>query len=98
VPLLAVCASYTTISNLNLTSHGTSPQQVEIGLAVFELFGNQGAQHNMFDKISVDLDRNQGGSTGISSFSTTSPEDLQEQTLLIPIVILVLKIVTMDLV
>ncbi|MEO8150914.1 MAG: T9SS type A sorting domain-containing protein, partial [Bacteroidia bacterium] len=76
VPLLAVCASYTTISNLNLTSHGTSPQQVEIGLAVFELFGNQGAQHNMFDKISVDLDRNQGGSYGISSFSTTSPGGL----------------------
>ncbi|MBK9733291.1 MAG: hypothetical protein IPO83_18725 [Chitinophagaceae bacterium] len=73
VPLLGVCASYTTISNLNLITHGTSPQQVEIGLAVFELFGTQGAQHNMFDKISVDLDRNQGGSYGISSFSTTSP-------------------------
>jgi hypothetical protein len=46
---------------------------VEIGLAVFELLGSQGAQHNMFDKISIDLDRNQGSSYGIASFSTTSP-------------------------
>jgi hypothetical protein len=73
VPLMGVCASYTTISNVNLITHGTTPHQVEIGLAVFELLGSQGAQHNMFDKISVDLDRNQGGSYGIASFSTTSP-------------------------
>ncbi|HKR05839.1 MAG TPA: T9SS type A sorting domain-containing protein [Bacteroidia bacterium] len=71
-PLLGVCASYTTISNLNLITHG-APQTVEIGLAQFELFGNQGAQHNFFDKISVDLDRTKGDVTGIASFSTTSP-------------------------
>ncbi|HUM47817.1 MAG TPA: hypothetical protein PLD84_12880, partial [Chitinophagales bacterium] len=76
VPLLAVCASYTTISNVNLKTHGTTPQQVEIGLAVFELLASQGAQHNMFDKISIDLDRNHGGSYGIASFSTTSPGGL----------------------
>ena len=74
-PLLGVSASYTTISNLNLITHG-SPQTVEIGLAQFELFGNQGAQHNFFDKISVDLDRNHGACTGIASFSTTSPGGL----------------------
>lgn len=71
-PLLGVSGSYTTISNLNLITHG-APQTVEIGLAVFELFGNQGAQHNLFDKISVDLDRSHGGVIGIYSFSTTAP-------------------------
>jgi hypothetical protein len=72
-PILGVCASYTTISNLNLIAHGTLPQQVSVGLAVFELYGNQGAQHNFFDKISVDLDRAKGNVYGIASFSTTSP-------------------------
>ena len=71
-PLLGVCASYSTISNLNLITHG-APQTVEIGLAVFELLGTKGAQYNMFDKISVDLDRTHGDVYGISSFSTTSP-------------------------
>lgn len=71
-PLLGVCASYTTISNLNLVTHGNAPT-VEIGLAVFELFGNKGAQNNFFDKISIDLNRNHGTVYGISSFSTTSP-------------------------
>ncbi len=71
-PLLGVCASYTTISNLNLVTHG-APQTVEIGLAVFELYSNKGAQYNMFDKISIDLNRSQGGVYGISSFSTSSP-------------------------
>lgn len=71
-PLLAVSASYTTISNLNLITHG-APQTVEIGLAQFELLGDKGAQHNLFDKISVDLDRTHGNVYGISSFSTTSP-------------------------
>jgi hypothetical protein len=74
-PLLGVSASYTTISNLNLITHG-APQTVEIGLAVFELFGNKGAQNNLFDKISIDLDRTHGGVYGISSFSTTSPGGL----------------------
>lgn len=71
-PLLGVCASYTSISNLNLITHG-SPQVVKIGLAVFELYGNRGAQNNLFDKISVDLNRGQGSVYGIASFSTTSP-------------------------
>ncbi len=73
VPILGVCASYTTISNVNLITHGTTPHQVEIGLAVFELLTANGAQHNMFDKISVDLDRNQGSCYGINSFNTTGP-------------------------
>lgn len=71
-PLLAVSASYTTVSNLNLITIG-APQTVEIGLAVFELFGTKGAQHDLFDKISIDLDRTHGGVYGIFSFSTTSP-------------------------
>lgn len=70
-PLLGVCASYTTISNVNLITHG-APQTVEIGLAVFELFNNKGAQHNLFDKISVDLNRAHGADYGIASFSTAS--------------------------
>jgi len=74
-PLLGVCASYTTIRNLNLITIG-APQTVEIGLAVFELFANKGAQNNLFDKISVDLDRNHGGVNGIYSFSTTAPGGL----------------------
>ncbi|MBK8847002.1 MAG: T9SS type A sorting domain-containing protein [Bacteroidetes bacterium] len=72
-PILGVCASYTTISNINLYTHGTSPQTVEIGLAQFELFGNKGAQNNFYDKISIDLDRTKGDVYGIYSFSTTSP-------------------------
>jgi hypothetical protein len=71
-PLLGVCASYTTISNLNLITHG-APQTVEIGLAIFELIGDRGAQYNYFDKISVDLNRAKGNVYGIASFSTTSP-------------------------
>lgn len=71
-PILGVCASYTTISNLNLITHG-APQTAKIGLAVFELFFDKGAQNNLFDKISVDLSRTQGSATGIYSFSTTSP-------------------------
>lgn len=72
-PILGVCASYTTVSNINLTSIGVSPQPVNVGLALFELFGNQGAQHNLFDKISVNLDRTLLTAVGIYSFSTTSP-------------------------
>ncbi|MBK7967293.1 MAG: hypothetical protein IPK10_19795 [Bacteroidetes bacterium] len=71
-PLLGVCASFTTIRNLNLITHG-SPQTVEIGLAVFELLPNKGAQNNYFDKISVNLNRAHGNDVyGISSFSTSS--------------------------
>lgn len=71
-PLLGVSASYTTISNLNLMTIG-APQTVEIGLAVFELFGDKGAQHDLFDKISIDLNHTHGDVYGIRSFSTTSP-------------------------
>lgn len=71
-PILGVCASYTTIRNLKLMTHG-SPQVVDIGLIVFELFSTQGAQNNFFDKISVDLNRTQAGSVGIYSMNTTSP-------------------------
>ena len=70
-PLLGVCASYTTISNVNLITHGNAPT-VEIGLALFELFTNRGAQNNFFDKISIDLNRNHGSVYGIASFSTIS--------------------------
>jgi hypothetical protein len=71
-PLLGVCASYTTLRNLNLITHG-APQTVEIGLAVFELSGNRGAQYNYFDKISVNLNRAHGNDVyGIASFSTIS--------------------------
>lgn len=69
VPLMAVCASYTTLSNLNLITHGTGIHEVEIGLAQFELSTSSGAQHNLYDKISIDLDRNQGGCYGISSWN-----------------------------
>lgn len=74
-PILGVCASYTTIRNLNLITHG-SPQVVEYGLAVFELFTAQGAQYNLFDKISVNLNRAQAGSTGIISMNTSAPGGL----------------------
>jgi hypothetical protein len=70
-PLLGVCASYTTIRNLKLITHGT-PQTVEIGLAVFEMSSNKGAHYNYFDKISIDLNRALGGVYGIASFSTAS--------------------------
>lgn len=71
-PILGVCASYTTIRNLNLMTHG-SAQVVEHGLLVFELFSNKGAQNNYFDKISVDLNRAHPGSIGIYSVNTTAP-------------------------
>ena len=73
-PLLCVLSSYNTISNLNLVANGTANEQnVDIGLAVCELFGNKGAQYNLFDKITTDLNRTNGYSIGIYSFSTTSP-------------------------
>ncbi len=71
-PILGVCASYTTIRNLNLVTHG-SPQVVEYGLLVCELYSTQGAQNNYFDKISVDLNRTKAGSVGIVSLNTTAP-------------------------
>ncbi len=72
-PILGVSESYVTISNLNLVSHGTMPHPVEVGLMVFEWDFDKGAQHNMFDKITVDLDRSNINSIGIFSNNTTSP-------------------------
>jgi len=64
-PILGVCASYTTISNINLVSHGPLPHPVEVGLMVF---GDAlGTQHSMFDRITIDLDRSNANSIGIVS-------------------------------
>ena len=72
-PILGLCASYTTISNVNLISHGTAPHKVEIGLELFEADDILGAQHNLLDKITVDLDRANTSTTGIFSNNTTAP-------------------------
>lgn len=72
-PLLAVSGSYTTIRNLNLITIG-APQTVEIGLAQFELFQAVGAQHNIYDKITVDLNRNHWNRViGMASINTDAP-------------------------
>ncbi|HUM48286.1 MAG TPA: hypothetical protein PLD84_15250, partial [Chitinophagales bacterium] len=73
-PIMGVCSRYTTISNINLVSLGTTANDVEIGLLVFESFGgDSGAQHNVFDKISVNMDRSNTSTIGIFSFSITNP-------------------------
>ncbi|MEP7128205.1 MAG: T9SS type A sorting domain-containing protein, partial [Chitinophagales bacterium] len=77
-PIMGVCARYTTISNINLVSLGTKASDVEIGLMVFESFGgDSGAQHNVFDKITVDMDRTNTSTIGIFSKSITNPGGLQ---------------------
>ncbi|MEP7263319.1 MAG: T9SS type A sorting domain-containing protein [Bacteroidota bacterium] len=68
-PILGVCASYTTISNINLISHGTLPHLVEVGLLVFG--DSLGTQHSVFDKITVDLDRSNVYSIGINTVNTS---------------------------
>ena len=68
-PILGVCGSYTTISNINLITHG-SPQVVEYGLLQFDMAYGKGAQHNLYDKITVDLDRNYGDAHGMYSVAT----------------------------
>lgn len=76
-PIVGVCASYTTISNVNLVSLGTSSNDVEIGLMVFEAYGGSvGAQHNLFDKISIDMDRTNTGTIAIFSNSISNPGGL----------------------
>ena len=68
-PILGVCGSYTTVSNINLISHG-SPQVVDYGLLQFDMAEGKGAQHNLYDKITVDLDRNYGDAHGMYSVAT----------------------------
>ncbi len=68
-PILGVCGSYTTISNINLITHG-SPQVVEYGLLQFDMAPGKGAQHNLYDKITVDLDRTYGDAHGMYSVVT----------------------------
>lgn len=68
-PILGVCGSYTTVSNINLISHG-SPQVVEYGLLQFDMAEGKGAQHNLYDKITVDLDRTYGNAHGMYSVVT----------------------------
>lgn len=73
-PIICVLSSYNTLSNLNLITHGpTNTQYADNGLAVCELFGNKGSHYNLFDKISVDLNRTNSNSVGIYSYSTTAP-------------------------
>ncbi|CAN5635886.1 hypothetical protein BH11BAC1_BH11BAC1_16390 [soil metagenome] len=68
-PILGVCASYTTISNINLVSHGTMPHLVDVGLMVFG--DSLGTQNSLFDKITVDLDRTNTSSIGIVTKNTS---------------------------
>ncbi|MEP7263694.1 MAG: hypothetical protein ABI772_04315 [Bacteroidota bacterium] len=68
-PILGVCASYTTISNINLVSHGPLPHLVDVGLLVFG--DNLGTQNSLFDKITVDLDRGNATSIGIVTLNTS---------------------------
>ncbi|MEP7168349.1 MAG: T9SS type A sorting domain-containing protein, partial [Bacteroidota bacterium] len=77
-PIMGVCSRYTTISNINLVSLGTTASDVEIGLMVFESFGgDSGAQHNVFDKITIDMDRTNTHTIGIFSHNTSNPGGLQ---------------------
>ncbi len=77
-PIMGVCSRYTTISNINLVSLGTTANDVEVGLMVFESFGgDSGAQHNVFDKISVNMDRNNSSTIGIFSNNMTNPGGFQ---------------------
>ncbi|HRF16083.1 MAG: T9SS type A sorting domain-containing protein [Bacteroidetes bacterium] len=69
VPILGVCGSYTTVSNINLITHG-SPQVVDYGLLQFDMAEGKGAQHNLYDKITVDLDRTYGNAHGMYSVIT----------------------------
>lgn len=72
-PILCVLSSYNTISNLNLIANGPANEQyVDIGLAVCELFSNKGAQYNLFDKISTNLNRTTANAIGIYSINTSS--------------------------
>lgn len=76
-PILGVSASYVTIRNLNLVSLGVDANDVEVGLMVFEAFGGDvGAQHNLFDQISIDMDRTNTGTIAILSNNISNPGGL----------------------
>ena len=73
-PIMGVCARYATISNINLVSLGTTANDVEIGLMIFESFGgDSGAHHNVFDRISVNMNRTNINTKGIFSNNLTGP-------------------------
>ena len=77
-PIMGVCSRYTTISNINLVSLGTTVNDVEVGLMVFESFGgDSGAQHNVFDRISVNMDRTNTSTIAIFSHNITAPGGFQ---------------------
>ncbi len=68
-PILGVCASYTTISNINLVSHGPLPHLADVGLLVFG--DNLGTQHSVFENISINLDRTNSASIAIYTYNTS---------------------------
>jgi hypothetical protein len=70
-PILGLSTTYATISNINLFSHGTAPNLVDVGLLVFQSDAMLGAQYNLIEKISVNLDRANTNTIGISSKITT---------------------------
>ncbi|MBK7966917.1 MAG: hypothetical protein IPK10_17740 [Bacteroidetes bacterium] len=75
-PILGVSSSFTTVSNINLVSHGTAPHPVDIGLLVFQADAALGAQNNLLDKIFVNLDRANTNTIGIASKWTTGTSGL----------------------
>ena len=77
-PIMGVCARYATISNINLVSLGTTANDVEVGLMVFESFGgDSGAQHNVFHRISVNMNRTNTNTIGIYSNNMSNPGGIQ---------------------
>ena len=73
-PIMGVCASYTTVSNINLALAAPTGNPAEVGLMVFEAHGGTtGAQHNLFDKIHVDMDRTNSGTIAIFSNNISGP-------------------------
>ncbi len=77
-PIMGVCSRYTTISNINLGFLGTTGNDVEVGLMVFEAYGGStGAWYNVFDKISVTMDRTNVNTIAIFSKNLTAPGGAQ---------------------
>lgn len=72
-PILGLCVSYTTVSNIRLVSHGTAPHLVDRGLLVFQSSSLAGSKFNLLDKIAVDLDRANTNSIGIVQLRTINP-------------------------
>jgi hypothetical protein len=75
-PIVGISSSFTTVSNINLVSHGTAPHPVDIGLLVFQADAALGAQNNLLDKIFVNLDRANTNTIGIASKWTTGTSGL----------------------